>query len=98
MKLTNERQVRPAIEVPLDTSIHWKGHRFSLHSGIVKQSNALEDTRRNARALLGGGSLTVSIVDGEIQVQKNGKDGGSARGPTIKWPASHLQTDFPSTT
>ncbi|CAM9524628.1 unnamed protein product, partial [Pylaiella littoralis] len=88
---------RPAIEIPLDTSIHWKGHRFSLTSGIVKQSNALESTSREARALYGGGSLAVSMKDGEVLVKRSGEDGGIAKGPTMKWPISHLEAAFGGT-
>lgn len=91
------QQVRPAIEVPLDTSVHWKGHRFVLTSSIVQRSYALESTRRSARAFYGTGHLSVSMKGGEILVQANEGDGLLGRGPAMKWQTSFLEPKFGGT-
>ena len=91
-------QARPAVEVPLDTNVHWKGHRFVLTSGIVQRSNAMESTRRSARAFYGNGDLSVSMKNGEIQVQRNYEsDGLLAVGPAMRWPTSYLESKFGGT-
>eukprot|EP00903_Cladosiphon_okamuranus_P016206 g14954.t1 len=94
---TPSQQVRPAIEIPLDTSVHWKGHRFVLTSGIVQRSNALESTRRTARAFYGTGDLLVSMKGDEILVQANEGESLLGRGPTMKWPTSYLESMFGGT-
>lgn len=96
--LPTQSQARPAVEVPLDTSVHWKGHRFMLTSGIVQRSNALEPTRRNARAFYGDGDLSVSMKRGEIVVRRHDEgDGLLAEGPAMRWPTSHLESTFDTT-
>ncbi len=92
-----QTQARPAIEIPLNTDIHWKGHRFLLTSGLVQRSNALESTRRSARAFYGDEDLAVSLKDGEIRVQRN--EGGRLLedGPIMRWPTGHLDAMFAAT-
>ncbi|CBJ27375.1 hypothetical protein Esi_0067_0071 [Ectocarpus siliculosus] len=87
---------RPNIEVPLETDVNWKGHRFLLTSGISQRSNALESTLRSSRAFYGTSDLSVAIKGDGVVVQPRGGGKGASRnveaGASTKWQMTNFES------
>lgn len=87
---------RHSIEVPIDTDVNWKGHRFLLTSRISQRSNALESTLRSSRAFYGTRDLSVAIKDDKVVVQPRGGGKGAASnvdlGTSTKWQMANVGT------
>ncbi|CAM9174985.1 unnamed protein product [Ectocarpus sp. 4 AP-2014] len=58
--------VKTTIEVPTDTSVHWKGHRFLLASSSGQRSNATDSKRRSVRSFFSGSSFVAQGSFGRV--------------------------------